>query len=89
MSALAESAFMNLLSSVTINGGGDIIHTLLVLLIVGICILLIWWAGKYFLGQFGAPAVALKVWDGLFVLLGIIFIINLLLSFVGHPFIEF
>ncbi len=78
-----------LLAAIRINGDGSgIVHTLLALLIVGLCILVVWWLGKYFLTEFGAPALAMKVWNGLFILLGGIFVINVLLSLVGHPLID-
>jgi hypothetical protein len=76
-----------LLADVTLGGNG-MVHNLLVLLVVGIACLLIWWGGKYFIGQLSAPPIAAKLWDGLFVLLALVFAVNFLLSLVGYGFIK-
>jgi hypothetical protein len=69
--------------------GDSLVHQLVVVLIVGICALIIWWAGRYFIGALAAPAIVLTAWNGLFILLGVLFIINFLLGLVGHPFVQF
>jgi hypothetical protein len=67
--------------------GGGMFHTLLFILIMGVAFLLIWWVGKWVIGQLGAPPIAGKAWDILFVLLGLIWAINMLCSIAGHRFI--
>lgn len=69
--------------------GNDVVRSLLVILVVGICVLLIWWAGKYFITKLGAPAIAMTVWNGIFVLLGLFFIVNFLLGLIGRPLVRF
>lgn len=66
------------------NSGG-LIHGLLFVLLVGICVLLIWLAGTWFIGKIGAPAIARTVWDGLFLIVGLVVVINFLLGLSGHP----
>jgi hypothetical protein len=70
------------------GSGGGMVHQLLVVLIVGIAIAVVWWGGTYFIGLLKAPPVALMIWNGLFVLLAIIFVVNFLMSLVGHGFLQ-
>jgi hypothetical protein len=75
-----------MISELVIAGGGDgMVHQLLMFLLIGICVGLIYWVGKWFIGSVGAPPMASKVWDGLFILIGLIVIINFLLGLAGHP----
>ena len=77
-----------ILSAILVAGdNGGLIHSLLFVLLVGICVLLIWWTGTWFIGKLGAPAIVRTVWDGLFILIGLIVVINFLLSLAGHPLI--
>lgn len=75
--------------SISTGGGGGVVHVFLILLIVAVCLLLIWFAGKWVLQQFAAPPVALTIWTGLFGLLGLIVIINFLLSLGGYGFLRY
>ena len=70
------------------SGGGGIIPPLLMFLVIGICVLLIWWVGKWFIGKLAAPAIVSTVWDGLFILIGLFVIVNTLMGLVGHPLIN-
>lgn len=72
------------LSSGSSNG---VIHALLFVLLVGICVLLIWWTGTWFIGKLGAPAIVRTIWDGLFILVGLVVIINFLMGIGGHAFL--
>ncbi len=63
----------------------DIIHSLLCVLIIGLAALAIWWVGNYFLKVFTAPPAAAKIWEGLFILLGLFVVVNFLLGLVGYP----
>lgn len=67
--------------------GSTLVWQLVFVLVIGICCLLIWWVGKWFIGTLGAPPLAMTIWNGLFLLLGLIVAINFLLSLVGKPFI--
>lgn len=77
---------MNMLSEVFVSGG--LIHNLLFVLVVGICVLAIWWTGKWFVGKLGAPGIVLTIWNGLFLLVGLVVVINFLLSLVGYNFVR-
>jgi hypothetical protein len=75
-----------------LNTGGDssgLIHALFLVLIIGICIALIWAAGRWFITKMAAPALVMTVWNGFFLLVGLIIVINFLMSLVGHGFITY
>jgi hypothetical protein len=74
-------------AEVVIAGGSGLIHGLLMLLLIGICVGLIYWAGTWFFTKCGAPPMALTVWTGLFILVGLIIIINFIMGLGGHSFI--
>ena len=81
---------MPFLADFSVNmGGGGVAHTLILLLIMGVVFLLIWWVGNWIFSQLGAPPIVSKAWMILFVLLGLIWAVNLLMSLVGHGFITF
>lgn len=79
--------YLNFTSLAAVSGEG-LVNQLLFILIIGICLLIIWWLGKYFISKLGAPPLALTVWNGLFVLLGALCAINFLLSLIDKPFIR-
>lgn len=68
--------------------GEGIVNQLLFVLVVGICVLLIWWVGKWFIVKLGAPPIAMTIWNGLFILLGLFVVVNFLLGLVGYPVIR-
>ena len=78
-----------ILSEIVIAGGGGLVHGLLMFLIVGVCLALVWYFGKWILAQLGAPAIALTIWTALFALVGLIIVINFLLGLGGHSFIQY
>ena len=65
--------------------GEGMVHSLLVILVIGICVLIVWWLGRYFITTLSAPPIVMTCWNGLFLLLGGLVIINFLLSLVGKP----
>lgn len=67
-------------------GGDGFISQLLTLLVLGICVAIIYFMGNYFAKK--APPIALQIWNGLFVLIGGIIIINFLLGLTGHAFLK-
>lgn len=77
-----------ILSEVIVANGDGLVGRLFTALIVGICVMLIWWVGKWFLAKIAAPAIALTVWTGLFILVGLIVVLNFLLGLGGHSFIR-
>lgn len=81
------AAVIPILAQATISGSG-LVESLLYVLIIGVCLGIVWFLGKYFMGRFGAPPMALTVWNALFVLLIALAFINFLLGLIGHPFIR-
>ena len=74
---------------VVAGSGSGLIHSLFMILIVGICVLIVWAVGRWVITKFAAPAIAMTIWNGLFILVGCIIIINFLLSLAGHGFISY
>lgn len=68
---------------------GGLIHGLFLVLIVVICVALIWAAGRWFIQKVAAPAVVMTVWNGFFILVGLVIIVNFLMSLLGHGFIAY
>jgi hypothetical protein len=75
-------------SALITTGSGGLIHQLLFVLLVGICVLLIWWVGTWFISKLAAPAIVKTIWDGLFILIGLFVVINFLMSLSGHPLVQ-
>lgn len=74
---------------VVFTGGGDgLVHELFVVLIIGICCALIWAVGRWFIQKLAAPALVMTIWNGFFLLVGLIVVVNFLLGLAGHPFIR-
>jgi hypothetical protein len=82
MSILAD-AVLNL------NNSGGLIHSLFAVLIIGICVAIIWAVGRYFITKITQNALAMTVWNGFFVLVGAIIVINFLMSLDGHAFMVY
>lgn len=82
-----ESIIIPVLAQATVSGTG-LVQALLYVLIIGICLGVIWFLGKYFMGKFGAPPMAVTIWNAIFVLLVCLAFINFLLGLIGHPFIK-
>jgi hypothetical protein len=79
-----------LADAVVIGGGGSgLVHGLFMILIIGICVGIIWWVGKWVITKLGGAPIAFTVWNGLFILVGTIIIINFLLSLIGRGFIQY
>jgi len=72
-------------AALEVSNSGGLIHSLLYFLVVGICVLAIWWVGIWFIAKLAAPAIVRTVWDGLFILVGLFCIVNFLLGLTGHP----
>jgi len=81
-----------LFADAVIVGGGNgsgLIHQLFVVLIIGICALALWAAGRWFIAKIAAPGIVLTVWTGFFLLLGLIVVLNFLLGTIGHSFLSY
>jgi len=70
------------------SDGGGMAHSIFVIFIFILIGLILWWLGRYFFPKLGAPAIVLTVWDGIFVLIGVIVVINFLAGLAGHQFIQ-
>ncbi len=81
---------MNLLAEITVHTGSDegLISLLIHILIIGAVCAIIWWLGKMACGAMNLPPRVLQVWNGLFIVVGAIVVINFLLGLGGHPFIR-
>jgi hypothetical protein len=76
---------MNMLAEVHIaNGLGRNVLVVFCVICIG---LIVWQLGRFFFPKLGAPAIVLTVWDGLFVLIGAVAVINFLAGLMGHPLI--
>lgn len=71
-----------MIAQIATNG---LVHSLMAVLIIGICVVLIYVAGAWFIRQVSAPPFAMTVWNGFFILVGLIVILNFLLGLDGHP----
>jgi len=78
---------MNTLAVLVLDAGsqGGLVHGLLLFLLVAICVLAIWYVGTWFISKLGAPPMALTIWNGIFLLVGLIVFINFLLGLAGRP----
>lgn len=80
---------MNNLMLAAIQIGGDgLINQLVTVLLIALCLGVIYAIGWYFFREPPAPALAMKVWNGLFILLIGLAIVNFLLGLAGHQFIK-
>lgn len=69
--------------------GESLIHTLLYVLIIGACLCLIYWLGKFLMAKFGAPPMVATGWTVIFVVLAVLCIINFLLMLIDKPLVRF
>lgn len=76
-----------MLSDVTVGGNG-FAHDAFVIFLAILIGLIIWALGRYFFPKLQMPPIGMLVWDGLFVLIGAILVINFLAGLMGHPFIH-
>ena len=84
---LADALFKT--SSATVGDGEGLIHALFLVLIIGVCIAIIWALGRWLIGAITQNPLAMKVWNGFFLIVGAIIVINFLMSLVGHGFIAY
>lgn len=79
---------MNTLNLIAAVGGEGIVRSLMIVLVIGICVLAIWAAGKWFMKVLGAPPHAATIWNGIFVLIGLLVLVNFLLGLIGYPLLK-
>lgn len=76
-----------LADTIRVAGGDGLIHDLFAVLIIAICVGIVWAVGRWFIVKLALPALVMTVWNGFFILVGAIVVINFLLSLSGHGFI--
>lgn len=69
------------------EGDGFLKQALTIFIVIAVG-LIIWGLGRWLFPKLNAPAMVLTVWDGLFVLVGAVAVINFLLSLIGKGFIK-
>jgi hypothetical protein len=69
------------------TSGEGLVRQLFAILIIGICCAIIWYLGRLAGGKMGVPPMGMASWNGLFILVAAIFVINFLMGLAGHPFI--
>jgi len=78
-----------MLAATTLQLGGDgFINQLVTFLVIGLCVGLLYAAAHYFAARPKAPAVALTVVNGLFIIVGVLVVINFLLGLTGKKMFE-
>lgn len=78
---------MNMLADIGNLGGNGLIHQLIIVLLVALAAAVVYAIGWYFFKDSPAPPLMLKVWNGFFILVGGLVIVNFLLGLMGHPLI--
>lgn len=58
-----------------------------VVFIVALCLAIVWWLGKMAFPKLGVPVLGLQIWDGFFILLIAVAVLNFLMGLIGHQFI--
>lgn len=69
--------------------GESMINTLIYVLVIGACLCLIYWLGKFLMTKFSAPPMFATAWMVLFVVIAVLFLINFLLTLIGRPWVRF
>lgn len=78
---------LTLITLAAVSGEG-MVHQLLMILLIGICVGIVYAMGWWFLKRPPIPPVAMTIWNGLFILILGIVIINFLLGLAGKNFIN-
>ena len=75
--------------ALAVNTGHGLVHDLFTVFIVAVCVAVVWALGRGAATLFKLPALALQIWNGFFILVGAVIILNFLLGLVGHGFITY
>lgn len=68
-------------------GGKGMINDLITFLLVTLCVCIVYAIGWYFFKDPPCPPITMKIWNGLFILIGGLAIVNFFLGLGGHQFI--
>jgi len=74
------------LAEISFSSGG-LTHGIFVIFIAVLIGLILWGLGRYFFPKFGMPPFGMLIWDGLFILIAALILINFLAGLAGHAFI--
>lgn len=83
-----NALMLNMVPMLAAADGEGLLNKLMMILLIGICVAIVWAFGRWVIGKFGAPEIVMTCWHGLFLLLGVIFVINFLMDLAGHPFLK-
>ncbi len=80
---------MNIFADIAVHvNGGGLAHTIFVVFIFILIGLILWALGNWGFPRLGAPPIVMTVWNGLFILIGAVVVINFLAGLAGHSFID-
>lgn len=79
---------MNLIFAAISIGGDGFINQVLTLLLLGIAVGILYLMGRWFATRPKVPPMGLQIWNGIFVLLGGIILINFIMGLAGKDFIK-
>jgi hypothetical protein len=66
------------------SGSAGFAHGVFIIFCAVLIGLILWGLGRWFFPKLGMPATGMMIWDGLFVLIAAIVIINFLAGLMGH-----
>ena len=81
--------FADVLGNGNFGNSTGLIHGLFLVLIIGICVAIIWGVGRWIITKITAAPTVMAVWNGFFILVGAIVVVNFLMSLVGHGFMAY
>jgi hypothetical protein len=76
-----------MLAEAIVVGGSGLAHGAFMIFLAILIGLILWGLGRYFFPRLGMPPKGMLVWDGLFILIACIVVINFLAGLMGHSFI--
>jgi hypothetical protein len=82
-----NTELQTMLADFSVSGDG-FIHQLIFVLLVGISAGILYAIGWWFIKRPPIPPIVLTIWQGLFILVGGLIIINFLLGLAGHGFVK-
>lgn len=79
---------MNLFIAALEIGGSGFVNQMVTLLVFGLVVLIVYLMGRYFATRPQVPPIVMQIWNGIFVLLGGIVLINFLMGLGDKHFIK-
>lgn len=78
---------MNMVAAAVTLGGSGLAHDIFSIFIFILIGLILWALGNWGFPKLGAPPIVMTIWNGLFILVGAVLVINFLAGLTGHAFI--